>query len=189
MTTTRPTERLRLRLRRLGVIGCGAIAGILLLITGFALTTLEAQMRIDAATAAVYLTPDQLEQLSEAGADDVMQSSYRDWLITAAMTSGGRVPTLVLEITDSDENVSWSWQPAETPIAGSIGGWQAKPLAALTIAGFVLVLGSLFLAAARWRPHPTSRRGVQHPDVATGVREPASEDLKLTDAARPGQTG
>lgn len=166
MTSTRFAERFR----RVGVVGSAAIAGILLLITGFALTALESQMRIDAATAAVTLTPAQLEQLSEAGVDDVGQDSYRDWLIVAGLTSGARVPTLVLEVTDTDDGVSWSWQAGEPSVVASWGGWQAKPLAGLTVAGLALVLGSLFLAAWRWTPT-------------------ASVPVKLTDAVRPGQTG
>lgn len=152
------SARLAERLRRLGLVRWAAIAGLLLLITGLVLTTVESQMRIDAATTAVYLSPDQLEQLDEVGVDAAMQESYRDWMITASMTSGGRVPTLVLEITDTDDGVTWSWQPADSAIAGSMGGWQAKPLAGVTVAGLALVLGSLFLAASRWRPrHPAPR--------------------------------
>lgn len=137
--------------RRIGVVGFAALAGILLLIIGVTLVAVESQLRMDAATAAVYLTPDELEQLSEAGIDDIGQESYRDWLITLGMTTGGPMPKLVLDISDGDEGITWSWAPEETPIVGSLGGWQPKPLALVAFAGVTLIIGSLFVAAARWR--------------------------------------
>ena len=136
--------------RRLGIPGAIGLAGILLLLAGIALTTLESQMRIDAATAAVQLTPAQLEQLREVGVDDPGQDAYRDWLIIGTMTSGGRMPTLVLEVGDDEQ--SWSWGPKETSTVGSMGGWQPKPLTGVAAGGLALVIGSLFLAAARWSP-------------------------------------
>ena len=141
--------------RRVGVVGFAALAGILLLIIGVTLVAVESQLRMDAATAAVYLTPDELEQLSEAGIDDIGQESYRDWLITGGLTTGGPMPKLVLDISDGDEGITWSWAPEDTPIVGSLGGWQPKPLALVVFAGLTMVIGSLFVAAARWRPrHP-----------------------------------
>lgn len=163
MTSTRLTERLR----RLGFVGGAAITGILLLITGLAVTVLESQMRIDAATAAVYVTPAKLEQLRQAGLDDVGQEDYRNYLIAAGMTSGGQIPRLVLEITEEDDGaVYWSWVQDDVFIARSEGGWQPKPVAALTVAGLALVLGSLFVAASRWRPRP-SDAALRHPATLT----------------------
>lgn len=144
----------RRRLRGTGVL---TLAGILLLSAGVAVTVVESQARIDAATASVALTPAQLQQLRDVGVEDVGQDTYRDWLIIGSMTSGGRVPTLVLEVGDDDDSGSWSWGPAEGSSAGSMGGWQPKPLTAVTAAGLALLIGALFLAASRWRPrHPNA---------------------------------
>ena len=140
------------RIRRLGVTGTCALAGLLLMIVGFALTLLESQVRMDAATAAVALTPQQIHQLRNVGVEDVGQDTYRDWLIVASMTSGGRVPELFLVVGEDEDSGSWSWGPAESFSAGSLGGWQAKPLTVVTAAGLALVLGSLFCGAARWHP-------------------------------------
>lgn len=154
--------------RRMGVAGVVALTGILLLLIGVGMVAAESQLRVDAATDAVHLTFDQLDQLSEAGIDDIGQGSYRDWLITVGMTTGGPMQKLVLDISESDEGVMWSWAPENAPLVSSPGGWQPKPLAFVAFAGLALIIGSLFMAASRWRP--------RHPRP------------KLTDASRAGQT-
>lgn len=142
--------------RRLGGTGVLILAGVLLLTAGVVATVVESQVRIDAATASVALTPAQREQLRDVGIDNVGQDSYRDWLIVGSMTSGGRVPTLVLEVGDDEDSGSWSWGPEEIFSAGSMGGWQVKPLTMVSAAGLALLLGALFLAAARWRPRASN---------------------------------
>ena len=150
--------------RRIGLSRAIALAGILLLFAGFALTVGESQTRLNAATAAVALSPTQLEQLRRVGVENINQDAYRDWLILTSMTSGGRVPTLVLDVSDDEDSGFWSWAPVDNQSAASIGGWQPKPLTVVSAAGLTLVLVSLFLAASRWRPRPSLTRPADAPN-------------------------
>ena len=138
----------------------GALAGALLLCVGVGLTTVEAQLRIDAATAAVSLTPEEEQQLAEAGMDDIGQASALPWLITMGMYLGTPIPDLELDIQDMDDEggFSVSWGPEESSVVSRVGGWQPQPLALLTVAGLGMLIGSTFVAAARWRaPDPSVR--------------------------------
>lgn len=133
-----------------------ALAGALLLGAGIGLTAVDAQGRVDAANTAFDLTAEEIAQLEEADVTALGENSYRGWLVFASMATGADVPEFTVE---SGGGGSVSWRPDEIPIVYSnvytVGGWQPRPLAGVTLAGLALLVGSLFIAAARWRPrHP-----------------------------------
>ncbi|MET1051008.1 MAG: hypothetical protein ABWX65_00070 [Mycetocola sp.] len=131
----------------------GAIAGAVLLGAGVGVMAVEAQLRIDAATAAATLSPEEEAQLAEAGIDDIGQESAVGWLITSSMYLGTPVPDLTLYVEEmEDGNSSVSWGPSESPIVVRMGGWQPQPIAMLAVAGLGMLIGSGFVAAARWAP-------------------------------------
>lgn len=134
-----------------------ALAGVLLLVSGIGFAAVDAQLRIDAAKASIAFTPEEREQLDEAGMPDIGQDSALGWLVTSSLLHGTPVLDLALDIENVDESYSVSWGPSETPVVRSIGGWQFKPLGLLSVAGLGMLLGSGFVAAARWRPasHPS----------------------------------
>lgn len=134
-----------------------AAVGAFLLCVGLAVVVVDAHMRSDAATAAVRMSPEELQLLED---EEIVISvpEIRTMLIMQSMTSGSPVPRQAFEITEfEDGGASVSWGGSDEQRVASWGGWQAKPVAVLPAAGLALGIASLFLAAAGWRPpHPQS---------------------------------
>jgi hypothetical protein len=147
-------------LRRLGLIGLAAAVGVLLLLCGIAVAAVDAQMRSDAATAAVTLTAEERRQLDEAGMSESVASDtnyFRRSLIMQNLASGGDMPEHAFQIHEiEDGNVSISWGGYQDGFTvSSWGGWQLKPIGILSFTGLALILGSAFAEAARWESrHP-----------------------------------
>ncbi|MET0932458.1 MAG: hypothetical protein ABWX56_02010 [Mycetocola sp.] len=147
-------------LRRWGLAGLVAATGVVLLLFGIAAALVDAQLRSDAATAAVTLTSEDRERLEEVGLAASVETDagyIRRMLIMRSLSTGTAVPERAYEIQDQgDGNVSMSWGGGERfqPMF-QWGGWQLMPIGVLTFAGLALMIGSLFLAAERWRDrHP-----------------------------------
>jgi hypothetical protein len=141
-------------IRRWGLAGLAAAVGGLLLISGLAVAVVDAQLRSDAATAAVTLTADQLRQLEGTGMDESVASDagyFRRVLIRQNLASGGAMPEQAFEIHEmEDGTMSMSWGGYQDGFrATSWGGWQLMPVGILSFAGLALILGSGFAAAAR----------------------------------------
>jgi hypothetical protein len=148
-------------MRRWALAGVAAAVGGLLLVCGIAVAVVDAQQRSDAATAAVTFTVEQRAQLDEIGIYEavVADAHYvRRSLILENLASGGPIPERYFEISEmEDGNVSMSWGPGRDQITFTSwgGGWQLKPTAILSFTGLSLLIGSLFVAAARAEsPHP-----------------------------------
>ena len=150
MTPVRPSRVSRLT----------AVVGAVLLVAGIALAAVDAHQRSDAATAAASLTPEQVTKLSQSGFGWDL-NDMRRWMIVDNLVSGGPMPTLLFEEDDAGQAwVSWGAVGGGQRV-GSAGGWQPKPIALLPAVGLALLLGSVFLAAARWRPqHPPAEDGL-----------------------------
>ncbi|MET4637738.1 hypothetical protein [Mycetocola sp. 2940] len=146
--------------RRRGIAGLAAALGVLLLVSGVVAAAVDAQLRSDAATAAVTLTPEERRILERAGmVESVVDDAgfIRRVLILQSLSTGVEVPDRAYQIREEEDgNVSMSWRGIEGPLLGSPGGaWQWLPTGVLTFAGLALIIGSLFLAAARWNNrHP-----------------------------------
>lgn len=141
--------------RRWGLAGVGAAVGVLLLLCGIGAALVDAQLRSDAATAAVTLSSEDRERLEEAGIAGSVQTDafhIRRMLIMRSLSAGTDVPERAYEILNQgDDNVSISWGTSDRfqPIL-QWGGWQFMPIGVLAFAGVALIIGSVFVAAARW---------------------------------------
>jgi hypothetical protein len=145
--------------RRWGLAGLAAAVGLLLLASGLAVAVVDAQLRSDAATAAVTLTAQERQQLEGA---EILESVatdagyFRRMLIMQNLASGGIMPERAFEIhEEEDGNVSLSWGYHYG--FGGMGwvGWRMNPVGILSFTGLALLICSLFAAAARWESkHP-----------------------------------
>ncbi|MCU1418928.1 hypothetical protein [Mycetocola sp.] len=150
-------------LRRLGLIGMAITAGVLLLVGGIAVAAVDAQLRSDAATAAVTLTAEERRQLEEAGIPESVGTDtgyFRRSLIMENLSSGGDMPERAFEIhemEDGNVSISWGGYRAEYTVI-SWGGWQLQPIGIPAFTGLALIIGAVFAGAARWQSrHPLAR--------------------------------
>jgi hypothetical protein len=147
-------------IRRWGFVGLAAAVGGLLLVCGLAATVVDAQLRSDAATAAMTMTADQRRQLSEAGIADSLgpdDGHFRRMLILRNLSSGGEIPEHAFVIQEEEGRaVAVQWGIFRDGfVVTSWGGWQLKPLGILSFAGLAVIIGAVFAAAARWESrHP-----------------------------------
>lgn len=147
-------------LRRWGLARLAAAVGALLLVCGIAVAVVDAQLRSDAATAAVTPTAEQRRQLEEVGIDESVAADagyFRRSLIMQNLSSGGDMPEQAFQIDEREDgsvSLSWGWFNEGFTVR-SWGGWQLQPIGILSFAGLALILGSVFAGAARWESkHP-----------------------------------
>lgn len=153
---------MRAPVRRWGLTGLAAALGVLLLVSGVAVAVVDAQIRSDAATAAVTLTPGERRQLEEADlAETVVADAgfIRRLLIVRSLSTGITIPERAFVIHEQEDGIlSVEWGAGEGFLLTSPwGGWPLTPISILTFAGLALTIGSLFLAAAHWHArHPVA---------------------------------
>lgn len=122
--------------------------GAVLVVVGLGVLMSESQGRLDAADRSIEFMPGQ-DELS-GGESDGMLNYLRFSALVQSLTLGTDVPTY--EVRQMDDEGGYSIEERHQRVVYSMTPtWHLVPTVVLAFAGLSLMLGALFIGAARWR--------------------------------------